>query len=77
MIRMMQGKLLVKSSIEVDIRDSLSITSCFNSCSFHFVHRSCNMVAHEIAKYALSSESPSTWLGDFQRSATAEVPFMT
>lgn len=38
---------------------------CFQNVSFNFVSRTCNRVAHLIAKSAISSSSPLAWVGDF------------
>lgn len=47
-------------------------------CSFNFISRTCNRVAHVLAKYVLSIDLSLTMFGDFpywaQRKAMLDVP---
>lgn len=51
---------------------------CFQNVLFNFVSRTCDRVAHLIAKSAISSSSPLAWVGDFpgwaMRKASLDVP---
>lgn len=62
---MLQIRLSVKANLEVIISDCFNIASLLNSYSFNFISRTCNRVAHCVAKYALSVELPETWQEDF------------
>lgn len=64
-IRMLQGMNRISANLEVVIFDILELARNLCSCSFHYIPRSCNRVAHLVAKHALSLDLLLTWLDNF------------
>lgn len=73
-IRMLEGVSSISATLNVVILDTLALARNFQSCSFSFIPRTCNRVAHLIATYMPHLfDSPWAWLGDFPIWAQAEA----
>ncbi|KAI8573517.1 hypothetical protein RHMOL_Rhmol01G0283900 [Rhododendron molle] len=63
-----EGKSLLDcSSI---LSDCIELLPLFSSCQFTHVNRSCNRVAHSLAKHSLSSARLVSWGGPVPQSIT-------
>ncbi|KAL5856495.1 hypothetical protein ACOSQ3_003953 [Xanthoceras sorbifolium] len=53
--------LTPRSDIGLIVSDLLSLSFSFADCSFVFRPRSCNLVAHGLAKFRVMGNSPKVW----------------
>ena len=62
-IKMLKGHT-ARTVTQVIVNDILSLSNLFSFCSFSFVNRVCNKVAHSMAQLSLSFEEKRVWLED-------------
>lgn len=62
LIDMLQGKRKEVTAAQVVVNDIVSLASSFDNCIFSFARRTCNVVAHSIAKAALHFEEPLVFM---------------
>ena len=63
-IKMLNGTS-ARNATQTIIHDILALSSSFNFCSFSFVNRVCNKVAHTMAKLSSSFDEMRVWLEDY------------
>lgn len=62
-IKLLQGHT-ERTVTQVIVFDILALSNSFNYCSFSFVSRTCNTVAHSMAQLSLSFEEMRVWMED-------------
>ncbi|KAL5832841.1 hypothetical protein ACOSQ3_016515 [Xanthoceras sorbifolium] len=62
LVSLMANKLSPRSDVGLIVLDLLALSSSSVNCSFIFRPRSCNMVAHGLAKFGVNVNSPRVWL---------------
>ncbi|KAK2661569.1 hypothetical protein Ddye_000143 [Dipteronia dyeriana] len=63
-VNLLQSKIVPNSELGVIIHDISDIVDNSFLCSFHFVHRLANKVAHGLTKLALAHRGEFVWLED-------------
>ncbi|KAL5787058.1 hypothetical protein ACOSP7_004007 [Xanthoceras sorbifolium] len=61
LVSLVANKLTLRSDVGIIVSDLLSLSSSFADCSFVFRPRSCNLVAHGLAKFRVIGNSPIVW----------------
>ncbi|KAL5854145.1 hypothetical protein ACOSQ4_003947 [Xanthoceras sorbifolium] len=61
LVSLVVNKLTPRSDIGLIVSDLLSLSFSFADCSFVFRPRSCNLVAHGLAKFRVMGNSPKVW----------------
>lgn len=64
LIDLLKGKASEASITQMIVRDTLSLVTNFDACTFMFAKRSCNRLAHAIAKVSTAFEEVLIWLDE-------------
>lgn len=64
LVQLAMGKTRVRTRTQVIVDDILALAPNFEYCLFVFAIRSCNRVAHSIAKSSLTLEEVVVWMED-------------
>lgn len=60
-VKMINGDVAMNQELEVLVHDIKTLSRNFQVCSFSFAHRTCNLVAHELARHGSIGVSSSLW----------------